>query len=217
MPFQHDQFHYVVLSRYCLFAVVVDFVCVFRCNRPHIQVRLLDARDIEYRAFEHQHFLRLDSLRLDRRRSMCSQPVVDCAHELSSFIAVETPNSAQQQLYVHHRFSDCFAAFVCRRFDKTKACVPSQCNHQILRLVVGQWHFPVRSAQTSPTVSLSSFGDVYRPLFVMDVHVVHPESNWRYPPRNCSMLTKFMRQQPPSTEPCVSKVGKANRAFPPTR
>ena len=32
--FQHDRFQYVALSRHLSFAVVVDFVCVFRCSRP---------------------------------------------------------------------------------------------------------------------------------------------------------------------------------------
>ena len=49
-----------------------------------------------------------------------SQPVANYAHKLLSFIAVKTANSRQQELHVHHRISDRFAAFVRQRFDKTE-------------------------------------------------------------------------------------------------
>ena len=68
---QHDRFHCVVVSRSRSFVVV----CRLHFRVPQhqatdTQVRLLGARDIEYRAFEHQHFLRQDCVCLDRRRRL---------------------------------------------------------------------------------------------------------------------------------------------------
>ena len=131
---------------------------------------------------------------------MFSQPVVERAHKLSSFIAVETPNSAHKQLHVHHRFSDCLVTLVCQRFDKSKARLPSQSNHQILRPVVDhrQSSSEVRTNfyPCSRGLPLSSCRRCCRPLIVMDVHDVYPGKS--------PMSTLSMRQQPPTTEPGVS-------------
>ena len=68
-------------------------------------MRLLGARDIEYHIFENQFFLlvRVWVVGADCgvEDSMFFQPDVDCVHKFTSFIAVETPNSTKQQLYVH--------------------------------------------------------------------------------------------------------------------
>ena len=72
-------------------------------------------------------------------RSVFSQPVVDCAHELPSFITVETPNSPQQQLHVDHCILDRLAAFVHQRLDKTETCFSAQRNQEVFRPIVGHW------------------------------------------------------------------------------
>ena len=193
-PLQHDWFHNVVLSRYWSIAVVADFDCVFRCIGPqtHKCVCLIQETWNTALSSTNTFFdtvcVWIVSASCGVKDSMFSQPVVDCAHKLSSFIAVETPNSAQQQLHIHHRISDCVAPLVCQR----------------LRLFVNALTKPnrvsLRSASDTPTSGrpLAIFPCSRRLSLVLsatlDVHAVHSGSNSRCPPRKCSMSTLSLRQ-----------------------
>ena len=121
------------------FAVIVDFVCVFRSIWPQAHRCVCLMQETSNSTFSSTNTLFDQTVRVWIVGASCgvkdsgfSQPAVHCAHKLSSFIAVETPNSTQQQLHVYHRFFDRLTALVCQRLDETKTCFSSQCNHQIL-------------------------------------------------------------------------------------
>ena len=136
---QHDRFYRVVLSRYWSFAVIVDFVCVFRSIWPQAYRSVCLMQETSNSTFSSTNALFDQTVRVwivgascAVKGSVFSQPAIHCAHKLSSFIAVETPNSTEQQLHVYHRFFDRLTALVCQRLDETKACFSAQCNQQTL-------------------------------------------------------------------------------------
>ena len=130
--FQHDRFHYVALSWHWSFAAVLDFVCVYRptgafawCKRHrNTTFPCTNTR------FDKTVCVWIVGSSCGVKDSVLSQPVVNCAHDFSSFITVEPPNTAQQQVHADHRIFDRLAAFVRQCFDEAETCHSAQCDQQ---------------------------------------------------------------------------------------
>ena len=152
-------------------------------------VRLLDARDIEYHAFEHQHFLRQGCVRLDHRRQLWSagQKVPSASgHLRPQTLVLDHSGTANRQT---PRNNNCMSTIASldvsllfrQRFDKTEACLPSAVRPtdtltRCRPLAIFE-RDPHKLLSPAPVVSISSCRRRCCPLIVMDVHVVHPGSN----------------------------------------
>ena len=143
------------------------------------RVRLLDATDIEYHVFEHQHFPGQDCSRLDHRRCLwCERQHALSAScrpriKLSSFIAVETPNPISLSVSL---------CLFDSALTKPKRVSLRSATSRYSDPLQAIGNVPVRSTQTSlpaPAVSPSSCRGCCRPLIFMDVHIAHPGSNSR--------------------------------------